>query len=217
VAAALIAVAVALPSGSSLLSIADRLRGAGLAGALAFIGLYAIAVNAFFPASILTLIAGFAYGPIAGLLVVAPAAALAASLAFVLARTVLRQPVERRLAAWPRMRAVDRAIAADTFRIVLLLRLSPVLPFNVLNLALGVSAARFGAYVAATFLGILPVGWLYLYLGSLGSSVAELRDAGRQGGAAHIALLAIGLTATLVAVIVVTRAARRALERELGD
>lgn len=203
-----------LPVGDWTIALADRVRGAGAAGVLLFIAVYVAATVALLPGSVLTLAAGFAYGPIGGLLVTSPASVLAATTAFLLGRTALRGWVQRKIAGTPRIRALSRAIGKDSFRLILLLRLSPVVPFNILNYALGVSEASLSRYVVASFIGMLPGTWLYVYLGSLATTAAELTDASRGGGPGKLALTVAGLVATVLAVVLVTRSARQALDRE---
>lgn len=213
--ALLLALGWLLPVAEWTIALADRVRGAGAAGVVLFIAAYVAATVALLPGSVLTLAAGFAYGPIGGLLVASPASVLAATAAFLLGRTAARGWVQRTIAGAPRTRALSRAIGKDSFRLILLLRLSPVVPFNVLNYALGVSEASLSRYVVASFIGMLPGTWLYVYLGSLATTAAELTDASRGGGAGRLALTVAGLVATVLAVVLVTRSARHALEREL--
>ena len=130
-------------------------------------------------------------------------------------RFTVRDWVERKLADAPRARALDRAVTRQSFRLVLLLRLSPVFPYNVLNYALGLTDVSIGRYVAASFLGMLPGTWLYVYLGSLATAAADLGASGRVHSSATVALWAIGLGATLAVVYFVTRVAKAALQKEL--
>lgn len=213
--AALLALAWLLPVGQGTTALAERLRGAGPAGVLIFIAVYVAAEVALVPGSLLTMAAGYAYGPVGGLLVASPASVLAATIAFLLGRTVLRQWVRKKIAASPTLRAVDRAIGRSSLKLILLLRLSPAIPFNVLNYALGLSEVNLGRYVLASLVGMLPGTWLYVYLGSLATTAAGLADAGRGGGPQRLALTMAGLAATAAAVALVAQAARRALEEEL--
>jgi len=221
VAAVAVAVAFAvllvwrLPVAGWSIALASRVRGAGAAGVLLFTATYVVATVALLPGSLLTLAAGFAYGPVVGLLVTSPASVLAATTAFLLGRTTLRGWVQRRIARAPRTHALSRAIGKDSFKLILLLRLSPVVPFTVLNYALGLSEASLGRYVLASFIGMLPGTWMYVYLGSLATTAASLTDAGQGGGAARVALSVAGLVATVLAVVFVTRSARDALQKEL--
>lgn len=219
IAAAVVAVAALwwfLPVRQWATALAEHIRGAGLAGVAIFIGVYVAAEVALVPGSLLTMAAGFAYGPIGGLLVASPASVLAATASFVLGRTILRGWIRRKIERSPKARALDRAVARNSFKLILLLRLSPVIPFNLLNYALGLSDASLGRYMIASFVGMLPGTWLYVYLGSLATTAAGLTDASRGGGHERLALTIAGLAATVVAVVLVTRAARRALEQELG-
>lgn len=198
-----------------IIGLAGRLRGMGAGGVALFIGVYVVAEIAFVPGSLLTLAAGFAYGPIGGLLVASPASVLAATAAFFIGRTVLRDWVRRRIGRSANARALDRAVGKHTFKLILLLRLSPVIPFNILNYALGLSDVTVGRYVIASFVGMLPGTWLYVYLGSLATTAAGLATAGPRGGGLRLALTIGGFVVTLLVVVLVSRSARRVLEEEL--
>jgi uncharacterized membrane protein YdjX (TVP38/TMEM64 family) len=204
-----------LPVRHWTIALAERIRGAGLTGALIFVAIYVVAEVVLVPGSLLTMAAGFAYGPVGGLLVASPASVLAATTAFVLGRTALRGWVQKRIAGSPKTRALDRAIGRNSFKLILLLRLSPVIPFNLLNYVLGLSDAQLGRYVVASFIGMLPGTWLYVYLGSLATTAAGLTDVSQHAGRARLILTIIGLIATVIAVFFVTKAARRALDDEL--
>jgi uncharacterized membrane protein YdjX (TVP38/TMEM64 family) len=118
--------------------------------------------------------------------------------------------------ASPRARAIDAAVEREGWKLVLLLRLSPVFPFNVLNYALSLTRVPFGTYVLASFIGMLPGTALYVYLGSLAPAAAQLGPAAAAGGAGRTAVYAIGLLATVAVVVVATRLARRALAGEIA-
>jgi uncharacterized membrane protein YdjX (TVP38/TMEM64 family) len=204
-----------LPVREWTVALADRLRGAGVQGALIFVAVYVVAEIALVPGSLLTMVAGFAYGPIVGLLVASPASVLAATIAFLLGRTVLRDWIRKKIAASPKARAFDRAIEKNSFKLILLLRLSPLIPFNVLNYALGLSDAHIGRFVVASFVGMLPGTWMYVYLGSAATTAIGLVDASRRRGPQRLALTIAGLAATVIVIVLVARSARRALEEEL--
>jgi len=184
----------------------------GAWGPMAFIAGYVIACVAFIPGSLLTLAAGAIFGVTRGVLYVFVGAAVGAAAAFLIARYVARGAVERKLAGNPRFAAIDRAIARQGRKIVLLLRLSPVFPFNLLNYALGLTRVRLADYLLA-MVGILPGTILYVYTGKLAGDVAALASgASPPKGAAYYAVLGLGLAATVVVTTVVTRTARRALQ-----
>lgn len=203
--------------GGRLQGIAAWIDGLGAAGPLAFVAVYALATVAFVPGSILTLTAGAIFGLGRGTLYTMIAATCGASLAFLASRYAVRALVAQSLATHPKFAAVDRAVAREGRRIVFLLRLSPLFPFNLLNYALGVTSVRFLDYVVACA-GMLPGTLLYVYYGKLAGDVA--RAAGGltpERGAGYYALLVLGLLATIAVTAYVTRLARRALGELEGN
>jgi uncharacterized membrane protein YdjX (TVP38/TMEM64 family) len=212
---ALVAAGALLPVADWATALVDRARGAGPAGVAAFAAVYLIAPLLLLPASVLTLGAGFLFGPLWGIVFASPVSVGAASLAFLLGRTLARRSVERRVEGDARFAAVDRAVGEDGFKIVFLLRLSPVVPFNLLNYALGLTRIRFSTYLAASFLGMLPGTFLYVSLGSAAKSAAQLAG-GHRGSETEIAFW-LGIAATIAAVLVVARVARSALHRALRE
>jgi len=166
---------------------------------------YGIA-GVFFPASILTLGAGALFGVVGGTIVVAFGATIAAALAFLLARTILRKRVEAMAAKNPKFRAVDRAIASEGPKIVVLIRLSAIFPFLFVNYAFGLTGIRFVPYVVATFFGILPTTVAFVYLGAAGAAVATQQNA-RSLITLIGALIAIGVS------VYVGRIAARAIRK----
>ena len=220
IAVALVGLAVAaalLPLAEWITVLAERARNTGATGAAVFFAADVISTVAVLPGSILTLAAGFAFGPVWGLAIASPASVAGATCAFLLGRTLLRDWAAARVGESRRLRAIDAAVAREGFRIVLLLRLSPLFPFNLLNYALSLSRVRVGTYVLASFLGMLPGTALYVYLGSLAPAAAELASAGGGGGATRTVLYIAGLVATVAAAVIGTRAAQRALQAELRE
>jgi uncharacterized membrane protein YdjX (TVP38/TMEM64 family) len=198
-------------AGGAIPRFAGWVEGLGLLGPLVFVAGYAAAVVAFAPASVLTLAAGAIFGVARGTLYVFVAASLGACLAFLVSRHLARAAVERRIAGDPRFAAIDRAIGREGRRIVFLLRLSPVFPFNLLNYALGLTRVRFADYAVAC-LGMLPGTLAYVYSGKLAGDVAAAAGgAAMERGLAHQALLAAGLVATIAVAAIVARVAKRAL------
>lgn len=187
-------------------------EGLGVWGPVAFVAGYALATVAFVPGSLLTLAAGAIFGLGKGTALVFVAATLGASVAFLISRYVARGPIERRLAGNERFVAVDRAVAAEGRKIVLLLRLSPVFPFNLLNYALGLTSVRFIDYFVAS-IGMLPGTLLYVYSGKLVGDVARLAaGVPVRRGVGYWLVVTAGLLATAVVTWLVARTARRALQ-----
>ena len=194
---------------------AEWVAGLGVWGPLVFMAGYAVATVAFVPGSLLTLSAGAVFGIGAGVVYVFIGASVGATLAFVAARTVARSAIERRIAGNEQFASIDRAVGREGLKIVTLLRLSPVFPFNLLNYSLGLTQVSLRDYVIAC-LGMLPGTLLYVYSGKIAGDVAALAGgAGPERGPAYWGLLAVGLIATVAVTAVVTRAARRALNQSI--
>jgi uncharacterized membrane protein YdjX (TVP38/TMEM64 family) len=188
----------------------------GALGPAVFIAGYAVAVVAFVPGSLLTLAAGAIFGLVEGTLWVFVAATLGSTAAFLLGRYAARGLVEQRLAGHPRFAAIDRAIGREGRKIVLLLRLSPVFPFSLLNYALGLTRVRLVDYVVGA-VGMLPGTLLYVYSGKLAGDVAAAAGGAEVArGPGTWAVIGLGFLATLGVTVLVTRIARRAL-REATD
>ena len=183
----------------------------GVWGPVVFIAGYALAVVAFVPASVLTLAAGAIFGIGPGTAYVFVAATLGAAAAFLVSRYLAREGIERRIESDPRFAAMDQAVGKQGLRIVALMRLSPVFPFNLLNYALGLTRVRFVDYNIAS-LGMLPGTLAYVYLGNVAGEVASLAG-GAEGarGPVDYAIWGVGLLATFAVTLVVGRIARRAL------
>ena len=211
--ALLAALAVAwslLPVGDWLNASRDWIVRLGITGIAIFAAIYIAGAVVLAPEAVLTIAAGFAYG-FWGLPIVLVAATIGASLAFLIARYVARDKIRRLIEARRKIAAIDKAVAKDGWKIVVLLRLSPLIPFNLQNYLFGVTAIPFPHFVAATFAGIIPGTALYIYLGALGR-------AARSGGHAKWAFFAVGLVATIVVVILVAIKARAMLhEAGLDD
>ena len=189
----------------------------GVWGPIVFIAGYAIATVAFIPGSVLTLAAGAIFGLLKGIVLAFAAAVAGSTLAFLVSRHIARDTMERRLADNPRFSAIDRAVSAQGRKIVFLLRLSPVFPFNLLNYGLGLTNVRLVDYMIAS-LGMLPGTLLYVYYGKLAGDVAALAGGvASEKGVADYAVLILGLVATIVVTTFVTRIARRALKEATGE
>ncbi len=218
IAMALVAlVALGRLAGGHLEAFASWVEGLGFWGPAVFMIGYVAAVVAFVPASLLSLGAGAIFGIVHGVLYVFVAASVGACLAFLVSRHLARSAIERRLEGNRKFAAIDRAIAAEGRKIVFLLRLTPAIPFNLLNYALGLTRIGLSDYAIAC-IGMLPGTLLYVYSGKLAGDVATLAgNPALARGWGYYGLLALGLIATLAATIVVTRSARRALADATGE
>jgi uncharacterized membrane protein YdjX (TVP38/TMEM64 family) len=189
----------------------EWVQGAGLRGTLLFGLAYIPAAVLFVPASVLTLGAGFVFGVAGGTLIASLGSTAGASAAFMVARTVGHDWVAGRIAGYPALDAIGRAVESDAFKVVLLTRLSPLFPFNLLNYAFGLSSIPFKTYVVASWIGMLPGTLMYVYLGSAARSLAALLSGELRRTPGQLAMFAVGLVATVAVTTIVTRGARRAL------
>jgi len=211
-AGAVLALALAwrfLPLAAWLRSLEDRIGSMGNAGLLVYGLVYVVAVLLFVPGLILTLAAGFLFGFVRGCLLVSAASTIAAALAFLIARHLARDRIERWARRRPEFEAIDRAVGENGWKIVALLRLSPLVPFSLSNYLYGLTSVRFAPYVLTSWLAMIPATLVYVSLGAAGRSVG----AGTHRTPAEWALLAAGLAATVAVTVTVTRVARRELAR----
>jgi uncharacterized membrane protein YdjX (TVP38/TMEM64 family) len=186
------------------------LRGAGALGILVYVAAYAVGAMCMVPSSLLMMTAGMAYGVVWGTLIASPASVVAATFAWLVGRTVARRRVARWAAADPRFHALDAAVGDRGLQIVTLVRLSPLFPFTLLNLAFGVTTVRLRDYALGSLVGLLPVTVLYVYIGSIVGDLALGRGAGAATPARHVVTV-VGLAATVAVTVYVTRLARKAL------
>ena len=181
------------------------------AGALVFVPLYALWVTLLLPGVWASMLAGALYGTVGGSLVVFIGASLGAMAAFWLGRTWLREWARRRLAAVPKLQAIEQAVSREGLKLVLLTRLSPAFPFSLLNFAYGLSEVSWRDY-ALGLIGILPGTVLFCGLGALAGDVARFGAVlSGQADAGTWALRVVGVLASVASVWLVGRAARQAL------
>lgn len=192
-----------------------RLHEAGPWAPVVFIALYIVGSLALIPGAVLTLIAGAVFGLSRGIPIVFAGAVLGSSTAFFVARRLARERVARWLARDARAKAIGDAVAGRGLLVVLLLRLSPVFPYNIVNYALGASGVRYRDFLIGS-LGMLPGTILYTYYGkAIGDVSALAAGVAPPRGRGYYVLLGVGLAATVLLTIVVTRAAKKALARPL--
>jgi uncharacterized membrane protein YdjX (TVP38/TMEM64 family) len=185
----------------------------GVLGIFIFIGVYAVATVLMAPGSILTIGAGFAFGLWKGFLAVSGGATLGASLSFLVARFIARDKVEAIAKRNDRFRKIDNAIGQEGAKLVFLLRLSPVIPFNLSNYFYGLTGVRFWPYVLASWIGTMPGTLLYVYIGIAGKAAVAAATGGEamKHGWQYWTFLGVGLVATIIVTIWVTKIARDAL------
>jgi len=163
------------------------------------------------PGSLITLGAGSIFGILTGTVAVSIGSTLGACAAFLVGRTLARGWVEDKVAGNPRFRAIDQAVAEQGRKIVFLTRLSPVFPFTLLNYAFGLTKISFWDYALASWIGMMPGTVMYVYLGSAVKELADLASGTVQRSPVQNVLFFVGLVATVVVTVFVTRLARKAL------
>ena len=216
----LLVLVIALSAGATVFPVHDWIqsltgwmRQLGSIGILVFIGAYAIATVLFLPGWIFTVTAGLLFGVVGGTVIALGGAVIGAALAFLVARYLVRERVQDFTRLNSRFEAIDRAIGENGWKIVGLLRLSPLIPFNISNYFYGITAIRFWPYVIVSAIGMLPGTLLYAYLGAIGRATVGTKS---QPSVWQYVLLGIGLAATIAATILIGRIARNALKKTGG-
>ena len=182
-------------------------------GPVIFVGLYVVATVLFVPDSVLTLGAGAVFGVVLGSVCVSISATLGATAAFLVGRYLARDAIARKIEKNETFATIDRAVADEGWKIVLLTRLSPVFPFTLLNCAFGLTRVKLSHYVLASWIGMMPGTVMYVYLGSL----VNVGAGHRQRTTGEWILYGVGLLATVTVTVFVTRLARKALAKKISS
>ena len=191
-----------------------KLAQLGAWGPVLFVLLYIAAAVTLVPAFFLTVAAGAIFGVWRGSVFVFIGASLGASAVYALASPLARSRWMQRITRDTRVGAVRTAVAGEGARVMFLLRLSPLVPYNILNYALALSGVRYADFVVA-LLGMIPAILMYTYYGKVVGDVAALAaGVSPPRGREYYALLIVGLVAIIVSTTMITRAARRAIERQ---
>lgn len=189
----------------------------GVVGGIAFIGIYIIATVAFLPGSILTLGAGVVFGVGFGSIYVLFGATLGAIAAFLVGRYLARGWISSKIEGNQKFAAIDKAVAREGFKIVLLTRLSPVFPFNLLNYAFGVTGVALKDYALGS-IGMIPGTVMYVYIGSLAGDLARIgTESQPTNPTIQWSIRIIGFIATVAVTVYVTRIARKALAERVSE
>lgn len=181
--------------------------------AIAYIPLTVLAV----PASVLTLGGGYLFGLPVGFVADSIGATVGAGAAFLLGRTIGRSFVISKLKDYPQFRAVAIAIRKSGFKIVLLLRLVPLLPFNMLNYLLSVTPVPIGEYMLASWLGMMPITLALVYVGTTLKDLSDVTHGWSEFSKTRWAVIILGLVVSVILMICVTRVAKAALEKALAE
>jgi len=212
--ASLVVIGQSLPVENSVATFRAWLSDLGAWGGIAMGIVYVIATVLFVPGTILTLVSGAVFGLGWGMLIVSISSTIGASLAFLISRYLMRERVVRFAARHPRFQVIDRAVGEGGWKIVALLRLSPVLPFNLQNYLYGITPIGFWPYALTSWIAMMPGTFLYVYLGQL-SGAALVSP--RQRGLLEWVLLVVGLLATIMVTIYITRLAQAKLRERVSS
>lgn len=207
----------ALPVGDLMNALQVRVEGLGIWAPVAYAAMYGLAATLFVPGSALSLAAGVLFGLWLGTAVVWIGANIAIVLSFLIARYAARGKVEALASTRPRFAAVDRAIGQQGWKIVALMRLSPVFPFGLQNYLFGVTAIRFLPCFLASAAFILPGTFMYVYLGFAGGEAASAVGGGHGVDTLRLGLQLVGLLATVAVTVGVARLAAKAVASHAPD
>ncbi|ESQ34503.1 hypothetical protein EUTSA_v10008173mg [Eutrema salsugineum] len=189
------------------------IEGYGPAGYALFIAVYAGLEILAIPALPLTMSAGLLFGSVVGTIIVSISGTMAASVAFLIARYFARERILKLVEGNKKFLAIDKAIGENGFRVVTLLRLSPLLPFSLGNYLYGLTSVKFVPYVFGSWLGMLPGSWAYVSAGAFGRAIIqEESNVGLPGGNGQLLTLGLGLLVTALAATYVTRLAKDAIK-----
>ncbi|OVA14556.1 SNARE associated Golgi protein [Macleaya cordata] len=189
------------------------IEGYGTAGYALFVAVYAGLEVLAIPAIPLTMSAGLLFGSFTGTILVSISGTVAATVAFLIARYFARDRILKLVEGNKKFLAIDKAIGENGFRVVTLLRLSPLLPFSLGNYLYGLTSVKFLPYVLGSWLGMLPGTWAYVSAGAFGRAIIqEESEVGLPGGNGQLLTLGLGLLATALAAAYVTKLAKDAVK-----
>jgi uncharacterized membrane protein YdjX (TVP38/TMEM64 family) len=202
-----------LPVGKILFSLFETARAMGAWGPLLLAAAYMPACLFLVPGMILALAAGYLFGTVVGTITASLGSAVGAAAAFIAGRVLARELVVAGMASKPRRTRTDRVIAEHGFKFTLLLRLTPLVPFNLLNYLLGLSGISLGQYVLGSWIGMIPVTLMYVYLGTVLKEIEETGGANLQIGSSQVTLSIV----VLVAIIAITAFVWRSIKKILDE
>jgi uncharacterized membrane protein YdjX (TVP38/TMEM64 family) len=188
----------------------------GWSGAILYMVIYNLATLVFVPGSILAIAGGVFFGLFWGSVYVLIAATIGATLAFLIGRYLSRDWVARKIARHPKFKAIDRAVAKEGLKIVFLSRLSPILPFNLLNYAFGITQVSLKDYIVGSF-GMIPGTVMYAYIGSLTSVPMMMHERSNHPETQIVQWVigGIGFIATIALTVYMGRIAKGAIDQSI--
>ncbi len=210
---ALLVVMSALPIKDALDALEGWIDTLGVWGPVLFGLIYVVATVFMVPGSAITLAAGAIFGLVTGTIVASVSSVTGAALALLIGRYLARDRVEKMARGNAKFKAVDRAVSEGGWKVVAMLRLSPVIPFNLQNYLYGLTGINFWVCVLTSWVAMLPGTFVYVYVGYAGREGAEAAAGGGMDGGSigKWVLLGVGLAATVAVTVYVTRLAKQKL------
>ncbi|GKV27828.1 hypothetical protein SLEP1_g36952 [Rubroshorea leprosula] len=169
------------------------------------------------PSSVLTVGGGYLFGLHVGFIADSIGATMGATAAFILGRTIGRSYVLSRLKNNRKFQAVALSIERSGFKIVLLLRLVPLSPFNVLNYLLSVTPVNVGEYMAATWLGMMPSTFAVVYVGTTLKDFSGVTHGWNEFSTTHWVCMALGFVVSVLLIVCIAKVAKASLDKALAD
>ena len=191
------------------------IKSLGVIAPAVFAIVYIVACVFLVSGAALTLGAGVIFGLAWGTVYVSIASVLGATAAFLIGRHLARNWISKKIEGNQTFKKIDEAVADEGWKIVGLTRLSPVFPFVLLNYAFGLTKVKLKDYLFASWIGMLPGTFMYVYIGYLGGEVA-----GASGGSTSTmewTLRIVGFVATILVTVMVTRVARKVLSKHIDE
>lgn len=186
-----------------------------VAGPVAYVLFVIVATVLFLPGSVAMMIGGFLFGFGPGVLLAIVAIPFGAQSAFEFGRWVARPWVQKKLANNQKMHAIEAALSEQAFVIVVLTRLSLIIPFNLLNYAYGASSVRSGTHLVATAAGMLPAIALFVYLGTLARDLGQILSGEATPAELGYWIIGAGVAAIAIAAWMIHRTATQVLQKHL--
>ncbi len=196
-------------------AIETAISGLGPWGRVAFVGLLVIGTSLLIPESLFGLVAGALFGLAEGIGLMLIGNLIAAALQYGLARRLLHGPIQRALESRPLLRSIQSAVIRDELHLQLLLRLTPLNP-ALISYLLGAAGVRFAGFMLASVVLVSHFA-IEVYLGHAGKQILAGGFGVAQGGWQHGLLIYGGTALGLTAVILVSRAAHRAVLRAIAE
>ena len=181
-------------------SIIEKTASSGPVGYLGFILIYIVSTVMMLPGSPLTFAAGALFGFWKGLILVSLSSTLGATCAFMVSRYLIRKSIEKRVLKNKKFQSIDNEINEQGWKIVILARLSPIIPFFLLNYALGITKIRFIHFIFASWIGMIPGTIVYVLMGTMGGAFIN----GKKSSFEWV-LLGIGLIATILVTLLISK------------